>query len=155
MAEKTATQPKAPRKPVGQTRIFTRYVQIGRVVLITYGPDEGKLAVILDVVDANQVLISGPKTGVERQAISLKRLQLTDLVVPMRRNLKQKTLIKAWDESKVQEKWDHSAWGRKLAARKRRSEMNDFDRFKVALAKRTRAKLIKDKKAELTSAKKK
>lgn len=34
---------------------FTRFVEIGRVVLVCYGPFEGKLAVIIDVVDQNKV----------------------------------------------------------------------------------------------------
>lgn len=34
---------------------FTRFVEIGRVVLVNYGEDEGKLAVILDVADNNKV----------------------------------------------------------------------------------------------------
>lgn len=34
---------------------FTRYVEIGRVALINYGPEYGKLVVISDVVDQNRV----------------------------------------------------------------------------------------------------
>lgn len=34
---------------------FTRFVEIGRVALINYGPDEGKLCTIIDVVDGNKV----------------------------------------------------------------------------------------------------
>ena len=35
--------------------MFTRFVEVGRVVLINYGPDNGKLATIIDVVDAKRV----------------------------------------------------------------------------------------------------
>lgn len=34
---------------------FKRYVEIGRVALVNYGPDCGKLVVISDVVDQNRV----------------------------------------------------------------------------------------------------
>ena len=34
---------------------FTRFVEIGRVCLINYGPDTGKLCTILDVQDKNKV----------------------------------------------------------------------------------------------------
>lgn len=34
---------------------FSRYVEIGRVALISYGPEYGKLVVITDVVDQNRV----------------------------------------------------------------------------------------------------
>jgi hypothetical protein len=34
---------------------FKRYVEIGRIALVNYGPDCGKLVVISDVVDQNRV----------------------------------------------------------------------------------------------------
>ena len=34
---------------------FTRYVEIGRIALINYGEEYGKLVVISDVVDQNKV----------------------------------------------------------------------------------------------------
>ena len=37
------------------SQTFTRFVEVGRVVLINYGPDAGKLATIIDVVDAKRV----------------------------------------------------------------------------------------------------
>lgn len=36
-------------------QLFTRFVEIGRVVLVNYGPDSGKLATVIDVVDGNKV----------------------------------------------------------------------------------------------------
>lgn len=35
----------------------------------------------------------------------------------------------------VKNKWDNSSWGRKLIVQKRRAALNDFDRFKLMLAK--------------------
>lgn len=34
---------------------FTRFVEIGRVAMVSYGPEHGKLVVISDVVDQNRV----------------------------------------------------------------------------------------------------
>jgi large subunit ribosomal protein L14e len=34
---------------------FTRFVEVGRVVLINYGPDAGKLATIIEIVDGKRV----------------------------------------------------------------------------------------------------
>lgn len=34
---------------------FKRFVEIGRVALVNYGEDYGKLVVIVDVVDQNRV----------------------------------------------------------------------------------------------------
>ena len=71
---------------------FVRFVEIGRVCLITYGPDAGKLATIVNILDNNRVLVDGPMplTGVHRHAINLKRVQLTDIVVPAKLNSSQK-----------------------------------------------------------------
>jgi ribosomal protein L14E/L6E/L27E len=35
--------------------LYKRFAEIGRVVLINYGPDAGKLATIVDIVDHTQV----------------------------------------------------------------------------------------------------
>lgn len=35
----------------------------------------------------------------------------------------------------VQGRWEKSSWGRKLIVQKRRASLNDFDRFKLMLAK--------------------
>lgn len=35
----------------------------------------------------------------------------------------------------VKKKWENSSWGRKLIVQKRRASLNDFDRFKLMLAK--------------------
>ena len=49
--------------------------------MITYGPDYGKLAVIVEIIDHGRVLVEGPTTGVERQSINFKRCNLTDIVL--------------------------------------------------------------------------
>jgi hypothetical protein len=36
---------------------FSRYVEIGRVALVSYGAEYGKLVVIVDVVDQNRVSV--------------------------------------------------------------------------------------------------
>jgi len=35
----------------------------------------------------------------------------------------------------VKNRWEKSSWGRKLIVQKRRASLNDFDRFKIMLAK--------------------
>ena len=77
---------------------FTRFVEVGRVVLINYGPDSGKLATIIDIVDQNKCLVDGPETGVARQVIPYKRIALTDFTVKVQRNARAKTLKAAWAE---------------------------------------------------------
>ncbi|ACI65760.1 predicted protein [Phaeodactylum tricornutum CCAP 1055/1] len=130
---------------------FHRYVELGRVVLINYGPEAGKLATIIDIVDQNKCLIDGPEsiTGVTRQVISYKRLALTDLKVDIQRNARQKSLLKAWTEADTMNKWESSSWAKKLTARKTRAGLSDFDRFKVMVAKKQKTAIIAKKMAEL------
>ena len=131
--------------------IFKRYVQVGRVVLINHGPDAGKLATIIDIVDQNKCLVDGPAeiTGVSRQVISYTRIALTDFTVKIQVNARQKTLKKAWTEGDVMNKWEATSWAKKLAAKKKRASLGDFDRFKVMVAKKQKAAIIAKKMAEL------
>ena len=36
-------------------KLYKRFAEVGRIVLIQYGPDAGKLATIIDIVDQNKV----------------------------------------------------------------------------------------------------
>ena len=130
---------------------FTRFVEVGRIVLINYGPEAGKLATIIDIVDQNKCLIDGPAniTGVARQVISYKRIALTDLKVKVSRNARSKTLNAAWTEGDIMAKWEASSWAKKLSAKKRRAGLSDFDRFKVMVAKKQRSSIIAKKMKEL------
>ena len=132
---------------------FTRYAEVGRVVLVNYGKDEGKLATIIDIVDGNKCLIDGPAdlTGVDRQLIPFSRLSLTDLTVKIHRNARAKTLKAAWTAGETQSKWDESSWAKKLAAKSKRASLSDFDRFKVMVAKKQKSAIIAKKVKELSA----
>lgn len=41
--------------------LYNNYVQIGRVVHIAHGKDQGKLAVIVNILDANKVKFKSKK----------------------------------------------------------------------------------------------
>lgn len=131
--------------------VFKRYVEVGRVVLINYGPDAGKLATIIDVVDQNKCMVEGPEeiTGVARQVIPYKRIALTDLTVKIQRNARSTTLTKAWAAADTLATWEKSSWAKKMSAKKKRASLGDFDRFKVMIAKKQKAVIIAKKMAEL------
>jgi large subunit ribosomal protein L14e len=127
---------------------FTRFVECGRVVYINYGPDAGKLAVIVDMVDTRRVFIDGPSTvtGVARQMINTRRIMLTDIVVSdITRTSTEKEIADAWKAQDVTGAWNKTGWAKKLAAKAKRAATSDFDRFKVMIAKKQRSKLIKEK----------
>ncbi|TDH66458.1 hypothetical protein CCR75_007740 [Bremia lactucae] len=127
------------------TMTFTRFVSIGRVVLINYGPDAGKIATIIDVVDENKCLIDGPfsVTGVNRHVINFKRVSLTDLTVVIPRQAREKTLKKALAKSDTLAIWEATAWAKKLQNKKTRAQLNDFDRFKAMIARKQKNSLVK------------
>ncbi|KAJ1639665.1 ribosomal protein L14-domain-containing protein [Pavlovales sp. CCMP2436] len=124
---------------------YKRFVELGRVCLVTYGPDKGKLCTIVDVIDHNRVLVDGPSsiTGIHHQPMPIKRLMLTDLKVATTRNARQTALIRAWEEADVLTKWNGSSWAKKLADKQKRAAMSDFDRFEVMVARKTRAAAMK------------
>lgn len=48
---------------------FKKFVEIGRIAFCADGPEKGKIAAIVNVIDQNRVLLDGPTTGVKRQVI--------------------------------------------------------------------------------------
>merc|ERR1711924_233983 len=96
---------------------FTRFVQNGRVCLVNFGSDTGKLVTIVAVVDQNRA-VYGPTSGVPRQILGYKRLNLTDIKIDIGRGCKAKVVAAAWKACDVEGKWAASSWGKKEAARK-------------------------------------
>ncbi len=117
---------------------FTKFVEVGRVVLLNFGSSTGKLAVIVEIISTNRVLIDGPTTGVKRQEISLRRVTLTDIVIPIARGVKTAALKKVVEEKKVSENFLTTSLGKRQAKTNRRAELTDFERFKVMVLKKRR-----------------
>jgi large subunit ribosomal protein L14e len=125
--------------------VFTRFVEIGRVAMINFGDDAGKLCVITNVLDSNRALVDGPfaVTGVSRQKLAFKRMTLTDFVVKIPHGARQSTIAKAMKEADVVSKFAQTAPGKKLAIKKARAETTDFDRFKLMVARKTKSKAVR------------
>ncbi|KAG0226004.1 hypothetical protein BGW42_003959 [Actinomortierella wolfii] len=130
---------------------FQRVVEVGRVVMVNYGADAGKLAVIVDIIDHNRALIEGPTTGIPRQAYAFKRLTLTPLVIKFPRGAGSKVVKAAIEKQDVAGNWAKTAWAKKIAARAKRAANTDFDRFKLAKYKRLRREIV-DKAVKATKA---
>jgi large subunit ribosomal protein L14e len=113
--------------------VYTKHVEVGRVAHITYGPDAGKLAVIVDILNTARVLVEGAQ--VRRQELSLKRVQLTEWVIDIKRGAGRAALKKAIADFGLDKKWNESSWGKKVQRRARRTNLSDFDRFKVMVLK--------------------
>ena len=101
-------------------QVFKRFIELGRVVLINYGPLSGKLAIIVDILNTIRVLIHGPKEGVRRQEISLKRLSLTDFKLDIKRGIHKDDLVKAIDNYKLDDKFKESYYAKKIERKKKK-----------------------------------
>ena len=119
--------------------VFQRFVEVGRVIIVNYGPLYGKLAVIVDILTTTKVLIQGLKGGVKRQELSLRRVTLTDYKVDIKRGAKEEEVFKAIDDYKLEDKFKKSSYYKKTELRKKRANLTDFDRFKVMRLRQKRA----------------
>nr|ADD24227.1 60S ribosomal protein L14 [Lepeophtheirus salmonis] len=119
---------------------FKRFVEIGRVAVVTQGPFAGQIATIINVVDQNRVLLEGP--GVPRHAYRIKNLHLTKLATKFPFNARSKVVKNAWEADKISEKWAECGWSKRMENRVKRVNLNDFDRFKLAKAKSVRNKIV-------------
>merc|ERR1719478_479515 len=73
----------------------------------------------------------------------VKRLSLTDFKCTIPRGAREKTLRKALEKDETMKSWGATKWASKLANKKVRKEMSDFDRFKLYQAKKKRSQLVK------------
>merc|ERR1719215_2023717 len=85
----------------------------------------------------------------------VKRLSLTDLKANISRGAREKALRLALDKDAVMKKWAETSWAKKLAAKETRAKMTDFDRFKLMVARKTRAAGAKPTKTKKVATKKK
>lgn len=82
-----------------------------------------------------KALIDGPCTNVCRKALNFKHLSLTDFKIKVGPSAKSGPVKKAFENGEILVKWEKTAWAKKLATRKKRTTLTDFDRFKLKLAK--------------------
>ncbi|KAL7976751.1 hypothetical protein Chor_008700 [Crotalus horridus] len=132
--------------------VFKRYVEIGRVAYISFGPHAGKLVAVVDIIDQNRALVDGPCSGVRRQAMPFKCMQLTDFVLKFPHSARQKCVRVAWEKENINEKWKATRWAKKIEAREKKAKMTDFDRYKVMKAKKMRNRIIKHEVKKLQKA---
>ncbi|KAL1781335.1 60S ribosomal protein L14 [Sigmodon hispidus] len=78
--------------------VFRRFVAVGPVAYVSFGPHAGKLVTIVDVIDQNRALVDGPCTRVRKQA-----MQLTDFIIKFPHSAWQKYARKAWEKADI--KW--------------------------------------------------
>lgn len=76
-------------------------IQIGRIIVKTDGREAGKKAVIVDLINQNYVLVTGPKalTSVRRRKCNIMHLEPTDKLVSVKRDANDDDVSSAIDEA--------------------------------------------------------
>lgn len=134
-------------------------LELGRVVYINYGPQAGKAAVVVDIVNGTKVVIDGPGLDVERQVISTRRLDLTKFrLANFSKADKRGELRKKIEAFDLARRFASCGVGKRIAKQQKRASLSDFDRFRVHVLKRKLAKAVrthvnKNRKAILSKAK--
>ena len=123
--------------------VYNKFVQIGRVVRVNYGPLEGKLATVVDILNDKRVLIDGE--NIQRQVIPIRRLQLTRQVIKVLRGAKTGKVRSIIAKEGVAQKFNESSLGKSFARQQRRQSLTDFERYKVLVLRRKLSKLLRAK----------
>ncbi|MBS7606693.1 50S ribosomal protein L14e [Candidatus Bathyarchaeota archaeon] len=76
-------------------------IEVGRVCVKIRGREAGRRCVILDIIDKNFVLVTGPKnvTGVRRRRANISHLKPTEDILKIRRGASDEEVYKALLES--------------------------------------------------------
>jgi len=97
---------------------YERFVQVGRVAYVAYGPEKGKTCCITNIISQTRVLVDGPSSHLRRQAINIKSLHLTKYLLKLLPGARSKTVKALWDKHDINKKWQESRWFKKLEAKK-------------------------------------
>jgi len=134
-------------------------LELGRVVYINYGPQAGKIAVVVDIVNGTKIVVDGPGLGVERHVVSTRRLELTQFRVgDFAKGDKRGELRKKIEAYGLEKRFASAGIGKRIAKQQKRASLSDFDRFRVHVLKRKLSKALrthvnKNRKAILSRAK--
>jgi large subunit ribosomal protein L14e len=82
-------------------------IEVGRICVKIKGREAGRRCVILDMIDKNFVLVTGPKnvTGIRRRRVNINHLKPTEEVIKIRRGASDEEVYKALAESGNLEKY--------------------------------------------------
>ena len=95
--------------------------------------------------------MDGPEeiTGLKRKLVNVKRIVLTKFVIKIGVGARAKSIKKALAKDNIIEKYEQSGLYKKHNIQKVRSETTDFDRFKIMIAKKIRARAVNNHLAKL------
>lgn len=120
--------------------VKSHYIRAGRLVRILRGPRQDRVAVIVDIVDANRVLVENPEDAkMWRHVQNLKNVEPLKFCAAISRNCSAKVLKEALDSSKALEKYAKTRTAARVEAKKACAASTDFERYQLRVARRSRA----------------
>lgn len=74
---------------------------VGRICVKVMGREAGRKCVIVDIIDPNFVLITGPKslTGVKRRRVNIKHIEPTEYKINIPKGASDEEVLKALEEA--------------------------------------------------------
>jgi large subunit ribosomal protein L14e len=76
-------------------------IEVGRLCYKVRGHEAGRKCVIVDIIDENMVLVTGPKqlTGVKRRRVNIKHIVPLDRVISISKGASDEEVLKALQEA--------------------------------------------------------
>jgi len=76
---------------------MVKVIDVGRIVVKVLGREAGRKAVVVDVIDENYVLITGPKSlsGVKRRRVNINHIEPTNKKIEIRKGASDEEVLKA------------------------------------------------------------
>ncbi len=76
-------------------------IEVGRICVKTTGREAGRRCVVLDLIDKNFVLVTGPKTvsGVKRRRTNINHLEPTEEKIKIKRGASDEEVAQTFSET--------------------------------------------------------
>ena len=120
--------------------VNANYIKAGRLVRILRGPRTDKVGVIVDIVDANRVLVQNTEDAkMWLHVQNLTNVEPLKFAVNINRGATTKQLKAAIASKGVLAKWGKTGKARGIAAKGALAASTDFERYQLRVAKRSRS----------------
>ncbi len=86
--------------------LFLPAIEVGRICVKASGREAGKRCVLVEIIDKNFVLITGPKsiTGVKRRRVNVNHITPTEEMIKIRRGASDEDVAEALSKAgKIEE----------------------------------------------------
>ncbi|CCC82475.1 50S ribosomal protein L14e [Thermoproteus tenax] len=80
-----------------------KVIEVGRIVVKVSGREAGRKAVVVDLVDENYVVITGPRSvsGVKRRRVNINHIEPTDKKIDIKRGASDEDVVKALEAANL------------------------------------------------------